>query len=312
MECSPNTSRRWKCGCPWRRSGLGSYGNGCCSHIFVQLNHLDAHVATVNKHKNALTKSLQSTFAVEEANFVTETAEPTFFEKMKAKGGELLTKTAKITAKGKQLVKNTVSSLTGPKKRINVLAIGATGAGKSTIGNFMVLGTNNKKKHELIAKKKGIPGVNGLPLKVTALKEHISKSKRSTIEAYSFLTKGGEHSCTQYPSTLTSIWPTGNPLQGNVELSFTDLPGLPDTVPANNKRIYNDIVKHIKQQPVSAVLFVFTTEKSTLTNDSMESTALLFSELAEHCGAPFHLVINHKIAIDKVCCTLGICDYTQC
>lgn len=197
------------------------------------------------------------------------------------------------------------SGVSSGDKGVNILAIGASGVGKSTIGNYIVLGWDSPwaKLKSRIGTKSGV-----FPEKVFPLLEQIppghrllKKDDRDPKPPYHrFETSVGGTSCTQYPSTLKALWKSGKGFSQKTKVvSFTDLPGLPDTDPENNQSFYDFIVTNIRKEPVSAVIFVFSLERSTLDPKHLDQTAALFSEIGNHCRAPFHLVVNCKLGVPK-------------
>ncbi|XP_066913786.1 uncharacterized protein [Clytia hemisphaerica] len=88
-------------------------------------------------------------------------------------------------------------------------------------------------------------------------------------------------SCTQKPATVTSG-----------KIVYTDVPGIPDTNPANTKLFYNMIINEAKA-PMTAIFFVFAVDMrmDKPTKDRIKQCSLLFSEINK-CSAAKILILN--------------------
>uniref|UniRef100_A0A7M5WVJ6 AIG1-type G domain-containing protein n=1 Tax=Clytia hemisphaerica TaxID=252671 RepID=A0A7M5WVJ6_9CNID len=96
-----------------------------------------------------------------------------------------------------------------------------------------------------------------------------------------FKTGASSHSCTQEPRTVRSG-----------KLTYTDLPGIPDTNPRNTKAFYDLIIDEAKK-PLTAVFFVFAVDmrmdKHSI--DRLKQCGLLFREINK-CSAAKLLILN--------------------
>jgi len=96
-----------------------------------------------------------------------------------------------------------------------------------------------------------------------------------------FETGASSHSCTQEPRTVRSG-----------KITYTDLPGIPDTNPRNTKAFYDLIIDEAKK-PLTAVFFVFAVDmrmdKHSI--DRLKQCGLLFREINK-CSAAKLLILN--------------------
>jgi GTPase Era involved in 16S rRNA processing len=93
-----------------------------------------------------------------------------------------------------------------------------------------------------------------------------------------FETSAGAESCTK-----------GVNIRSSGERMYFDVPGIPDTSASETKGHYDTIVKTVKQEPISALLFVFKYEK--IDEKAFQMAEILFRELKK-ANCLHLLVIN--------------------
>jgi len=127
-------------------------------------------------------------------------------------------------------------------EKIAIMAVGKSGVGKSTIGNFLLTG------------------------------------KPMLDDGSGFHTSVGVESCTQDVE-----W------KASKNCKYGDVPGIPDTKPANTRKFY-DIIAQEARVPLHAILFVF--KKDRIDESVYETARLLFREFQENSTVPKVLIIN--------------------
>jgi GTPase Era involved in 16S rRNA processing len=93
-----------------------------------------------------------------------------------------------------------------------------------------------------------------------------------------FETSAGAESCTK-----------GVNIRSSGERTYLDVPGMPDTSASETKGHYDTIVKTVKQEPISALLFVFKYEK--IDEKAFQMAEILFRELKK-ADCLYLLLIN--------------------